>query len=38
MIKIKDFVINNKCLSDITSDSVGLIKAINGENAMVLFI
>ena len=38
MIKIKDFVINNKCLSDVPADSVGLIKAINGENAMVLFV
>ncbi len=38
MIKIKDIVINKILLSNVSVSSIGIIKAINGENAMVLFV
>jgi len=37
-IQINDYVINNIQIENITINSVGLIKAINGESAMVLFV
>lgn len=38
MIEINDIVINRVVLSDVVVNSVGIIKAINGKNAMVLFV
>jgi len=38
MINIKDLIVNKTLLSNIVAGSVGIIKAINGENAMVLFV
>lgn len=38
MLKNDDFVIANKQLGDITINAVGVVRAINGESAMVLFI
>jgi hypothetical protein len=38
MIKIDDIVINKIVLSDIVINSVGIIKAINGRSAIVLFV
>ena len=38
MIKINDIVINNTLLSDVVVSSVGIIKAINGQSAMILFV
>ncbi len=38
MIKIKDIVINNIPLDDLVVNSVGIIKALNGKCAMVLFV
>ena len=38
MINIKDLVINKTLLSNVVANSVGIIKAINDKNAMVLFV
>ena len=38
MLKNDDFVIANKQLGNIVINSVGVIRAINGKSAMVLFI
>jgi len=38
LIKIDNIVINTTKLSDIVTNSIGIIKAINGKNAMVLFV
>ncbi len=38
MIKIDNIVVNKATLSDIVNDSIGIIKAINGKNTMVLFV
>ena len=38
MLKNDDFVIANKQLGDIAINAVGVVRAINGESAMVLFI
>ncbi|RLA08567.1 MAG: endonuclease [Gammaproteobacteria bacterium] len=38
MIKIDNIIINTTKLSNIANNSIGIIKAINGKNAMVLFV
>ncbi|QTA81666.1 Recombination endonuclease, class VII [Desulfonema limicola] len=38
MIEIKDIVINKIAVSDVVANSVGIINALNGKNAMVLFV
>jgi len=38
MIEIDDFVINKVVLSDVVVNSIGIIKAFNGKNAVVLFV
>jgi hypothetical protein len=38
MIQIKDIVINKTLLSDVVVNSVGIIKGINSEGAMVFFV
>ena len=38
MIEINDIVINKIVVSDVVANSIGIIKALNGKNAMVLFV
>ncbi len=38
MIKIDNIVVNKIILSDVINNFIGIIKAINGKNAMVLFV
>jgi nitrate/TMAO reductase-like tetraheme cytochrome c subunit len=38
MIGINDIVTNKIVVSDVVTNSVGIIKALNGTNAMVLFV
>ena len=38
MIEANHFVVNKIVLSDVVVNSVGIIKALNGKNGMVLFV
>ncbi len=38
MINIEDIVVNTSSINDVVPNSLGIIKAINGNNAMVLFV
>lgn len=38
LLNIDNFVIANKQIGSVVKNSVGIVKAINGESAMVLFI